>query len=95
MPGPITARNYSEAAQLITRNQNAIFGVNSDGTIRTQNLKEKIGNLGLRLIGKFDSTKTEKDAKVATSTSEPVSKGRRPAKCYLYPSAESKLEAVF
>jgi hypothetical protein len=65
MAGPTIARNYADVSKLITSHQNAIFEVNGDGSIRTQSLKEKIGNLGLRITGKFTATKAEKDAKVA------------------------------
>jgi hypothetical protein len=65
MAGPTIARNYADVSRLISSHQNAIFEVNGDGSIRTQSLKEKIGNLGLRITGRFTATKAEKDAKVA------------------------------
>lgn len=65
MAGPTIARNYQEAFSIAETHKNSILEVNADGSIRTQNLKEKIGNLGLRIISKYTATKAEKDAKVA------------------------------
>lgn len=65
MADPTIARNYGDVASLVKANQNSILEVNPDGSIRAQNIGEKIGNLGLRIIGRYNTTKTEKDAKVA------------------------------
>jgi hypothetical protein len=69
MPGPTIARNYGEVSKLVEANKNSILEVNADGSIRAQTLKEKIGNLGLRITGRFTATKAEKDAKVAIAIS--------------------------
>jgi hypothetical protein len=65
MAGPTIARNYGDVAKLVEANKNSILEVNADGSIRAQTLKEKIGNLGLRITGRFTATKAEKDVKVA------------------------------
>ena len=65
MVGPTIARNYGDVAKLVEANKNSILEVNADGSIRAQTLKEKIGNLGLRITGKFTATKAEKDVKIA------------------------------
>jgi len=65
MASPTIARNYGDVAKLVEANKSSILEVNADGSIRAQSLKEKIGNLGLRITGKFTATKAEKDAKVA------------------------------
>jgi hypothetical protein len=64
MSGPTIARNYGDVSELVKANQNALFEVNNDGSIRTQNIKEKLANLGNRLLGKFEVRKAEKDARV-------------------------------
>jgi len=65
MAGPTIARNYGDVAKLVDANKNSILEVNADGSIRAQTFKEKIGNLGLRITGRFTATKAEKDVKVA------------------------------
>jgi len=65
MSGPTIARTYGDVAPLVKAHRNSILEVSADGSIRTQNLKEKIGNLGLRIIGRYNTVKNEKDAKVA------------------------------
>jgi hypothetical protein len=48
-------------------NKSAIYEVNGDGSIRQQNWKEKLGNLGSRLIGTYAQRKESKDAAVANA----------------------------
>ncbi len=47
------ASTYQSAIQLLigqsATNQAVLFEVNTDGSIRTQNWREKLGNLGARL----------------------------------------------
>lgn len=65
MAAPTIARNYADIGKLVEAHKNSILEVDADGSIRAQTFKEKVGNLGLRITGKYSATKTEKDAKVA------------------------------
>jgi hypothetical protein len=95
MAGPTIARNYSEVSNLITSHQNAIFEVNVDGSIRTQSLKEKIGNLGLRITGKFSATKAEKDAKVAEAIRNLYHKAGNTDEGYFHPKSNKDYARFF
>jgi hypothetical protein len=64
MSGINVAKNYGDVQSLVKAHQDSLFEVNSDGSIRTQNIKEKIANIGARIFGKFDARKAEKDARV-------------------------------
>lgn len=85
MAGPTIARNYGDVAQLINSHKNAIFEVNADGSIRTQSFKEKIGNLGLRITGRFTATKAEKDLKVAEAIRNLYQKAGNTDEGYFHP----------
>jgi predicted flap endonuclease-1-like 5' DNA nuclease len=65
---PTIATTYSAAFNLIRQNSTGstkLLEVNADGSIRTQNWKEKLGNFGARLARRYDLRKDTKDAAVA------------------------------
>ena len=62
------ANTFSAALDLIGRNSygsTKLLEVNADGSIRTQNWKEKLGNFGARITRNYDLRKDTKDAAVA------------------------------
>jgi pimeloyl-ACP methyl ester carboxylesterase len=68
----IVANKYSAAIELISsqltqgaKASNELLEVNADGSIRTQNFREKLANLGARFTRTFDARKEGKDAAVA------------------------------
>jgi len=67
---PTIATTYSAAFNLIRQNSTGstkLLEVNADGSIRTQNWKEKLGNFGARLARRYDLRKDTKDAAVAVA----------------------------
>lgn len=67
MPVAVT---YAAAIDLVVRHgtdNSKIFEVNADGSIRTQNWKEKLGNFGARITRSYDLRKDTKDAAVAAA----------------------------
>jgi hypothetical protein len=64
------ASTYQTAIELAIRygaDQSRLLEVNADGSIRTQNWKEKLGNLGARITRRFDLRRDAKDAAVAAA----------------------------
>jgi hypothetical protein len=64
------ASSYSAALDLVTRHgvsNSSLFEVNADGSIRTQNWKEKLGNFGARITRNYSLRKDTKDAAVAAA----------------------------
>lgn len=67
---PIIATKFSAAIDLlanVSRSGNTLLEVNADGSIRTQNWKEKLHNWGSRLTGNYQLRKDTKDAAVAVA----------------------------
>lgn len=95
MAGPTIARNYSDVASLIKAHQNSILEVNADGSIRSQNLKEKIGTLGLRILGKYNANKAEKDAKVAVAIQNLFLKTGQNENSYFAPKNHREFDRFF
>jgi hypothetical protein len=85
MSGPTIARTYGDVAPLVKAHRNSILEVNADGSIRAQNFKEKIGNLGLRITGRFTATKAEKDLKVAQAIRNLYQKAGNTDEGYFHP----------
>lgn len=64
------AATYAAAIDLVVRHgsdNSKIFEVNADGSIRTQNWREKLGNLGARITRNYQLHKDTKDAAVAAA----------------------------
>jgi len=95
MAGPTSASQYRDVLKLINAHKNAIFEVNSDGSLRTQNFKEKLGNLGLRIAGKYDATKLQKDAKVGVAIRALFLKTGQKENSYADPKHERAYDRFF
>jgi len=67
---PIIATKFSAAIDLLAntaRGGNTLLEVNADGSIRTQNWKEKLRNWGSHLTGNYQLRKDTKDAAVVVA----------------------------
>jgi hypothetical protein len=67
---PVIATKFSEAIDLLANTSSGsvkLLEVNADGSIRTQNWREKLANWGSRLVGRFELRKDLKDAAVANA----------------------------
>jgi hypothetical protein len=76
----VVARTFSAAMDLIANNSagptTRLLEVNPDGSIRTQNWKEKLANFGSRLIRTYQARKDAKDAAVVDAFNALVEKAK-------------------
>ena len=100
----ITARDLFSALSLVAlTHTNSLTGstklleVNRDGSIRTQNWREKLANYGSRLIGRYQLRKDAKDAAVAdalTALAQKASTSADPAERESYEHYGTQLHAL-
>jgi hypothetical protein len=88
MSGINIAKRYVDVADLVRAHGNSLLEVNKDGSIRTQNLGEKLANLGSRLFGKYEARRVEKDAKAKEAIIQLFNKSGVSASSYAAPSKD-------
>jgi hypothetical protein len=95
MSGINIAKTYVDVSDLVKSHNNSLFEVNKDGSIRTQNIGEKLANLGSRLFGKYEARKIEKDAKVKEAIVQLFNKSGVSADSYAAPTRDRVLQDRF
>jgi hypothetical protein len=88
MSGINVAKQYVDVSDLVKAHGNSLFEVNKDGSIRTQNLGEKLANLGSRLLGRYEARKVGKDTKVKEAILQLFNKSGVSANSYAAPSKD-------
>jgi hypothetical protein len=91
MSGINIAKQYVDVSELVKSHSNSLFEVNKDGSIRTQNIGEKLANIGARLFGKCEARKIEKDAKVKEAIVQLFNKSGVSADSYAAPTRDRVL----
>ena len=88
MSGINVAKRYVDVSDLVKSSGNSLLEVNKDGSIRKQNLGEKLANIGSRLFGKYEARRVDKDAKVKEAITQLFNKSGVSATSYAAPSRD-------
>jgi len=88
MSGIKIAKQYVDVSDLVKASGNSLLEVNKDGSIRKQNIGEKLANIGSRLLGKYEARRVDKDAKVKEAITQLFNKSGVSASSYAAPSRD-------